>query len=142
MITQKYLRPPKTKMRLSLLLSFCSVLFFAACDNYGTKRQYGNIELYYTNEVTVSEANNLANYLIKLGFEDDNERKTVQLVKSGKTYQVRMVVKQGIEQDAEYQSVLKLFATKLSEDIFNGANVEVHACDSKLKTLRVFVMRY
>jgi hypothetical protein len=53
-----------------------------------------------------------------------------------------MVVKQGIEQDAEYQSVLKLFATKLSEDIFNGANVEVHACDSKLKTLRVFVMRY
>ena len=51
-----------------------------------------------------------------------------------------MVVKKGIEQDPEYRELGKLFGFELSENVFNGANVDVHYCDENLETLAVFPM--
>jgi len=77
--------------------------------------------------------------LIDAEFADGNE-KTVQINKTGNVYEFRMVEKKGLESDTEYTQEFKKFTGQLSVDVFNGSQVDLHACDEYLKTLRVFLM--
>ena len=128
--------------KLALFITFLFVLSAIGCTDYGIKKQYGSIELYYTKGVTASEASDLGDFLVKNGFDNNSVRKTIQLAKSGDIYQFRIVVKKGLELDEEYAVSLKTFARQLSDYVFNGAPVEAHACDDHLKTLRVYPMRH
>jgi hypothetical protein len=107
-----------------------------ACSNYGTKLDFNNGELYYTDNVTEADARKLGEYLVKTGFF--NGRKiTVQLDKAGVTYQFRMVVQPEKQNDEPTAVLMKAFAGEISEDVFNDAPTELHICDDQLKTLRV-----
>ena len=127
-------------MKTKLLVLPVLFLFFLlpGCTNYGKERVYDGVELYHTDKVTDAESDLLGNYLVKDGFVDGNE-KTVQFTKSGNTYQFRMVVKEGIDKDANYATIAKFMATMLSAKLFNGQPVELHFCDKYLKTLKVLV---
>ena len=122
---------------------FTVVLFISAtlfnCTNYGKEKNFDGAQLFYTSNITESEVNSLGNYLIESGFAG-GESKTVQINKEGGTYQFKIVVKKGIEQDNEYAQVFKQFAYEISKDVFNGSQVDIDACDENLKTLRVFPM--
>jgi preprotein translocase subunit SecF len=107
-----------------------------ACSGHGTKLEFNGGDLYYTDNVTESEAKKLGDYLVKEGFYD-GKPKSVQLDKSGSTYQFRMVVQPERQNDEATMTLMKTFAGELSSDLFNDAPVEVHACDEQLKTLRV-----
>ena len=122
-------------MLFSVILSGCSG------EDFGTKLNFGeNNELYYTTNVKEEEAKALGDYLVKGEFfaNDSNER-TVQLNKSGSTYEFRMVVKEGLDKDQATIDLMKAVAAELSEAVFNGATVDVHLCDDTLKTLRVVI---
>ena len=107
-----------------------------ACTGHGTKLEYNGGELYYTDNVTESDAKKLGDYLVKSGFF--NGRKiTVQLDKAGATYQFRMVVMPEKQNDEPTAVLMKAFAGEISEEVFGGAPVELHICDNQLKTLRV-----
>ena len=107
-----------------------------ACTGYGTKLDFNNGELYYTDNVTESDAKKLGDYLVKSGFF--NGRKiTVQLDKSGATYQFRMVVQPEKQNDEATMVLMKAFASEISEEVFNNAPTELHICDDQLKTIRV-----
>lgn len=107
-----------------------------ACSGYGTKLEFNGGEVYYTKNATEAEARKLGEYLVKEQFFD-GKPKTVQLDKSGSTYQVRMVVQAGKEKDEPYVEIVKTAAQEFSRDVFNNAPTEVHLCDERLKTLRV-----
>ena len=94
--------------------------------------------MFYTDAVTEAEADALGTYLIESEFAD-GEKKTVQLNKTGKNYEFRMVVKEGTENNQEYIKSCKIVASKLSANIFNGKPVEIHLCDDKLETIQVVV---
>lgn len=126
------------KKTISSLL-FAALFLLAGCANHGTEKTYNGVQLYYTSDVTEAEADALGNYLIKSEFAN-GEAKTVQLARTGNTYEFRMVVKKGIESDAEYAEVFKVFAKDISNNVFNGSQVDLHACDDNLETLRVFPM--
>ena len=106
--------------------------------NYGTELKFNGGQLFYTSAVTKDEAEKLGNYLIKEGVFDGN-KKTVQLNKSNNTYEVRMVVKKGIDQDTDIIDAIKELNEAISKDVFNSSPVETHLCDEKLKTIRVIV---
>ena len=114
-------------------------VILTSCKDYGKEMIFNGVQLFYTSTITEAEANSLGNYLIKSEFAD-GEKKTVQLNKSGNTYEVRMVVKTGIEQDQEYTALGKLMAAEISTEVFNGKQVDVHYCDENLKTLKVLPM--
>jgi hypothetical protein len=121
------------------LLCVLPVLFlfiFSGCTNLGKEKIFDGVQVYHTDKVTDAEADSLGNYLVRDGFAD-GQAKTVQLTKSGNTYQFRMVIKEGIENDPQYASVAKFMATMLSAKLFNGAPVEMHFCDKYMKTLKV-----
>jgi hypothetical protein len=56
--------------------------------------------------------------LIKKRIFDGNP-KTVQLNKSGDTYEFRMVMKKGIDQDPDVIDFLKEFNEEISAEVFN-----------------------
>lgn len=118
---------------------FAALFFLAGCANHGTEKTFKGVQLYYTSDVTEAEADALGNYLIQSEFAN-GEAKTVQLAKQGNTYEFRMVVKKGIENDAEYAEIFKIFAKDISTNVFNGSQVDLHACDDNLETLRVYPM--
>lgn len=125
-------------MKMFVLIFFISVIL-TSCDNYGNEKNFNGVQLFYTSTITEAEANSLGSYLMEIEFADGSE-KTVQINKSNNTYEFRLVVKKGIEQDQEYIDMFKVFAADLSTDVFNGEQVDVHLCDEYLNTLRVTPM--
>ena len=122
------------------LYLFLITMIFANCGgDHGTLIEINGGELYYTSSISTREAYKLGEYLEDSGFFD-GERKTVQINKTGNTYEFRMVVKKGLENDEEFIQLAKLFSIELSEEVFNGYDVDVHLCDINLETLRVVVV--
>jgi hypothetical protein len=109
---------------------------FGLFAGYGTRLEFKGGELYYTSTVDSKEANRLGNYLIKAEYFD-GVPKTVQLNKVDRTYQVRCVVKKGIDTDPKFVEGFRQMGAEISREVFDGARVEVHMCDEYLKTLRV-----
>lgn len=99
--------------------------------------------LFYTPEVTEEEARRLGDYLLKIGFFQDNRPNIVQLSKKADVYQIRTVSSKKAlekEQDSEVMGPVEaagLLAEDISRELFNGAKVEWHLCNDNLKTLRV-----
>ena len=77
----------------------------------------------------------MGNYLVKIEYFT-GQKYTVQLDKSDDTYQARFVVQPGIENNEEALPAFKRLVNQLSKDVFNGAKVEIHLCDSKSIRLR------
>ena len=127
------------KIITTFSMMFIASVILTSCNNYGNEKNFNGVQLFYTSTITEAEANSLGNYLIKSEFADGGT-KTVQLNKSGNTYEFRMVVKKGIEQDQEYTELGKLMAAEISTEVFNGKQVEVHYCDENLTTLKVLPM--
>ena len=122
-----------------ILVLLVSLLIITGCgQNYGKMLAFNGGQLYYTSAVTVAEADKLGRYLVSSEFFDGNE-KTVQINKTGNTYEFRMVIKTGLERDQEVIDLMKLWTSELSTDVFDGNPVDIHLCDDQLKTLRVVV---
>jgi preprotein translocase subunit SecF len=127
----------KNKNFIGGMLAVAVMLFIGlACSGHGTKIEYNGGELYYTDNVTEAEAKKLGDYLVKQEFFD-GKPKSVQIEKSGSTYQFRMVVVPEKQNDESTLQIFKAFAKQLSTDVFNGAPTELHVCDEQLKTLKV-----
>lgn len=109
-----------------------------AASPFGTKLEFNGGDLFYTERSTPEQATKLGNYLVKENFYD-GRRKTVQLNKSGTTYEFRMVVQKGMDENEDFIKTMKSVAKELSENVFNGDKVEVHLCDDQLETLRVVI---
>lgn len=123
---------------LSVIVVLLSII--GSLVRYGTKLEYGSLDLYYTKNVTEADAKKLGDYLKRQTELSTGNKKTVQLDKSGDTYQYRVVVKEGIDKDEQYIALYRDFANELSKNVFNGAKVEVDLCDKHLKTLKAVPM--
>ena len=118
-----------------------AILFMAVmgCQNYGKETSAKGVQIFYTPQVTMAEVEDLKRVLVSSGFADGNP-KTVQYTKEGNTYQFRMVTKKGIHLDPKFQQAFQLMTKELSQGLFQGRHkVDVHVCDDRLKTIRVFV---
>ena len=120
------------------VLSFLLVTIFISCGDHGTLLEFNGGELYYTSVVSEREAYRLGEFLVDSEFFD-GELKTVQIDKTGNTYEFRMVIKKGIDKDEEFIQLAKIFSNELSENVFDGYDVDIHMCDEYLNTIRVVV---
>jgi hypothetical protein len=107
---------------------------------HGRKVQHGNFEIFYTAGATRAEADRFGSYLVKTWGAPAN-RGSVQLKKTVDGYQCRVVIKKEFQHDAKALQGLAFDGARISRDVFDGAPVEVHACDERLKTLQVFPQR-
>jgi hypothetical protein len=134
---------PLLAMGGGLLVAFASLAVTLVCIFVlprirGTEIPLANGgQLYYKSTVTKDEAQKLATHLNASIFKDLDHRATVQVNREGNTYQLRFVVKQGV-QPTEFQVLMfQAYGMQVSKEVFNGAPVEVHLCDESLETIRV-----
>lgn len=120
----------------AVILIGIALLKISSCTNYGKKLTFNGGDLYYTSQVTESDAQKLGNYLLKEKFFDGSG-KTVQLNKNGETYEFRMVMIKDGEKAPNTVETFTSVAKELSGNVFGGSKVVVHLCDDHLKTLRV-----
>jgi hypothetical protein len=126
------------KKYLTLIPVMLIFILLSGCNFYGTEKDFDGVQVYHTDKVTAAETDRLGNYLVKEKFAN-GEAKSIQLTKSGNTYQFRMVIKEGLDKDTTYWKTARFFGSMLSAQVFNGAPLEVHLCDDQLKTLKVLV---
>jgi hypothetical protein len=122
---------------LNGFLAIVTVLVIgSACSSYGTKLEFNGHELFYSDNVTEADARNLGDYLVRAGlFSGDTVR--AQLDKAGATYQVRLAMQPGQQNDLETRRAMRIFAGEISVGAFNRAATEIHACDDQLKACKV-----
>lgn len=121
------------------LVVFLLMFSVAFCDDFGKLKTFNNTNIYYTSAITENEVDKLGAFLINIGFAG-NEEEIIQLNKTKKTYEFRMVVKKGMEQDQELKANFASLARIFSLDVFDNAPVEVHFCDKSFKTLVIMTM--
>lgn len=106
-------------------------------DDYGEKLEFEGTEVYFTEEVSRSEAAKLGKYLVSSGFADGG-RKSVQLAKRDTVYRFRMVVPDDVVEDSTDNYIFQAIGQRLSYRVFENAPVEVETCSSGFKTIRVY----
>jgi hypothetical protein len=111
--------------------------FFVSCNNYGDKLTFDSLELYYTDEVTEDEANDIGEFLQEMELTDGDE-KAVQIDKDGDTYLFRVVTKDGYEDDDEFVASMKYITFQISVGVLDGAPIELHLCDDTFETKKEF----
>lgn len=109
-------------------------------DLHGEKVQQGAVEVYYANGATKEEANRLGAYLAKT-WGPRSDRANVQLTKTRDGFQIRMVIKKESLNDGNLQNVLEFQGARISRDVFNGASVDLNACDENFNTQKMFPHR-
>ena len=98
--------------------------------------EFNGGEIYYPASVTEADVRKLGNYLVQRGVFDGTKR-TIQLNKTGTTYEVRAVVQKGTENNTGLTDFFKSLGKELRDNLFKGSNLVVHICDNQLRTLRV-----
>ena len=121
------------------LLFFALDLLHTSQELEGPKVQHGDIEVFYANGSTKAEADRLGAYLRNAW--GAGPRASVQLKKTPDGYQFRMVIKKELLNDANTMEQLAFEGAHISREVFDGAPVEVHACDEYLKTLKIIPPR-
>jgi hypothetical protein len=104
----------------------------------GKELTFNGGHLYYKPPVTEAEAQHLGRCLVDQKFFDGEDR-AVQIQKTGSTYEFHMIIKKGLEHDDEFVQVAKAMALELSQNVFDGAQVDIHFCDDHLNTIRVII---
>lgn len=102
----------------------------------GNKVVFNNGELYYSSSVSETHVNQLGNYLIRAGIFG-GDQVSAKLDKKGSTYQVRLIVREGVVMNPRVLTGMQHLASGISRQVFGGAQVEVHLCNSQFETLRV-----
>jgi hypothetical protein len=127
----------KSKLKFIFVFLIC-LLLFNSCKNYGELIKNDALELYYTPTVTYEEAMKLEGFLVNLKFNEGN-RKTIQVNRNDKIYELKLVIKKGMEQDEQTIYAMKYLSQSISESVFNNKEVDIHLCDERLNTLRVVI---
>jgi DNA-directed RNA polymerase subunit RPC12/RpoP len=98
--------------------------------------EFNGGEVLYSSIHQKENAARLGRYLVSQGFFDGT-KKTVELRDGDRAYEVRFVVKTGIDSDPMYIAVFRELAREIAFRVFGGKAVDVHLCDENLRTLRV-----
>ena len=104
----------------------------------GTRIEVNGGEIYYASMVERATADKLGKHFAETGFFDGNQ-KTVHLVKDEQSWWVRIVVRSGIDDNAQAVREFGVMGLELSGHVFDGGKVVIHLCDDKLVTRREVV---
>jgi hypothetical protein len=111
------------------------LVLLTGATNYGILMEINHGDLYYTSAVSKDDAKRLGDFLVQQKIFDGRQI-SMQLTKNGQTMQVRFPVKPGFEKNEAYVASVQALGVQISQQVFQGAPLEVDLCDDSLKTLR------
>ena len=111
------------------------LVLLTGATNYGMLLEVNHGDLYYTAAVSQADAKRLGAFLVQEKIFDGRSI-SMQLTKKGEIAQVRFPVKPGFEKNEAYVDSVQALGVQISQQVFQGAPLEVDLCDDALKTLR------
>ena len=118
-------------------LALC-VVAIAGCGGHGTKLTFKSGELYYSSNVTETEAQKLGDFLVEKKYFTDRKKVSVQLDREDDIYQVKLVVQDDYKNMKKiYPLAYQVLAGAISKDVFDGKQVQIHLTDNRLNTREV-----
>jgi hypothetical protein len=120
-----------------IIILLLALFTLGSCTNYGKKVKKDNIEVYYKEGITSDEAEKTAALIESEDKKAGNKssRKSFQLLRSGDTVTLRMVV--DVERAKGMgDETFNAIASLVSETSFNSKPVKMELTDAKFKTIR------
>ncbi|SEW13087.1 hypothetical protein [Chitinophaga arvensicola] len=105
---------------------------------YGNEINYHGLQLFYKDGVTLEDATKLEEFLISSAFANGSTQ-SVQILKHDSTYIFRYVIDES-KMTTEVRTIIPAFASSISENVFNGAQVKIQTCNNKFETIAEFLM--
>lgn len=97
---------------------------------------YNKNQLYYTDNVTETQAKKLGDYLKSEGFFKDDSETTVKIDKQEDTYVFSMIIIAEYLNNQEVLNNMKLVSNELSVNVFENNKVIVDLCNNRFKVLK------
>jgi len=100
--------------------------------------KYSKNQLYYTDNVTASEAKKLGDYLKTQGFFSDDSEVDVKIDKQNEIYIFSLIVTEDYQSNNEFADNMKQACNELSENVFNNKKVRIDFCNNKFQIQKSF----
>jgi hypothetical protein len=126
-----------------LFLFIIVIAVFAACNSQGEKYQVNEkSEIYYKDGMTAGDAKLLGDFLLKNGYFDTLNEKTVQLGVEKDTITVKFAVDKGkvLQDEVSADAMFMIMGTAISADVFAARPLKIVLADLYMKGFRnVFI---
>jgi hypothetical protein len=109
----------------SILIGGLAAAFWWWPDPRGKLPRFGTVRLFYSPTLTADAVNGVVEYLQRQQYAD--VLKDARLLQQAGTYQFQIVFSAPPHEDRV--TAFEVLAAGLSDDVFDGATVEVHVCD-------------
>jgi hypothetical protein len=103
--------------------------------------EFGNSELYYTDPVTVAEANAVGEQLVRKRFFGGNRATWVQVSHEAGAYHLRFMIDPSRAADSNVQAAFRELGQAVAVEALGGRPMVVHLCDERFRTLVRVPMR-
>lgn len=112
--------------------------FIVSCNSYGERHEVNkNSFVYYKGEgVNAEDAKRLGDFLLKNGYFDTVNQKTVQLTSSNDTMNVKFAVDKTKVSDDNAEMLFSIMGAAISTDAFAGKPVKVVLADEKMEPFK------
>lgn len=97
---------------------------------------YTNNHLFYTNNVTETQAKELGDYLKTKSYFASNTQIDTKIDKQEDLYVLSLVVKEEYQNNEEFIKSMKAFSKELSQKVFENNKVRINFCDDRFKALK------
>ncbi|MCE9563351.1 MAG: hypothetical protein K8U57_15020 [Planctomycetes bacterium] len=104
-------------------------------EPFGTRLAFGHHELYFTPGIKPADAQKVGEILVREKWFGEHPA-TVQIRYLNRRYELRCVIRAGVESNATTRPYRHLGET-IASDVFRSSPVDIHQCDEQLNTLRV-----
>jgi uncharacterized protein YcfL len=123
-------------MSVKLFLITVTCLFLVGCSSHGNVKEFGTLELYYPDNITIEEVDKLGNYLTMVNFTKE-DKKSLQLLKTDTSYTVKMIVTATVLSNDSILLRLLEFKKELMYSLYPKTQFELHLCDDYFETKKV-----
>jgi hypothetical protein len=96
---------------------------------------YGENRLFYSNNITQSQAKELGDYFNTEGYFTSNSKIDVKIDKQNDTYVLSLVVESGYQNNQNYVEPMKAISRELSQNVFENNKVRIDLCNDRFKVL-------
>lgn len=101
---------------------------------FGRRLAFQSTEIFYRPPVTKAQALRLKDFLVQ-SRSIPKHRTMLQLLKVDQTWQLRVIVKEGVDGDPESMELFEEVAKRISKKVFDGEHLELHLCDPQFRML-------
>jgi len=98
--------------------------------------KYNKNELYYTDNVTNSEAKEVGDYLKSEGFFDNTSQISAKIDKQNNVYILSLIINSDYLNNKKLITAMNLLSNDLSKNFFANAKVRIDLCNNRFKVLK------